>query len=213
MKGRKEKRKMKNVEKTAGFKSVCIYGGTFDPVHNGHLILANIVKETLCADKMLFVPSYRPPHKTLANYSRYEHRYAMLQKATENNPDFMVSDIEYLRKGPSYSHITIDEVKDRFNLSTRDLYFLIGGDSLVNFNQWKNPEKILDSCRVVVMARSNYNFENVEKKILDRVRILSTPLIELSSTDIRYRVQHDLSIQYMVPEVVEQLIQEKRLYI
>ncbi len=204
---------MKSVEKTAGFKSVCIYGGTFDPVHNGHLILANIVKETLGADKVLFVPSYRPPHKTLANYSHFEHRYAMLQKATENNPDFMVSDIEYLRKGPSYSHITIDEVKDKFNLSTRDLYFLIGGDSLVNFNQWKKPEKILDSCRVVVMARSNYNFENVEKTILDRVRILNTPLIELSSTDIRYRVQHDLSIRYMVPEIVEQLIQDKRLYI
>ena len=204
---------MKNAEKTVGFKSICIYGGTFDPVHYGHLILATIVKEKLDVDKIIFIPSYRPPHKSLSRYSHFEHRYEMLSRATEDNPDFWVSDLEYIRKGPSFSHITIDDVKVQYNLTADSIYFLIGGDSLVNFNQWKKPEKILDSCQVVVVSRSNYDFDTVEKEILDRVQILTTPLIELSSTDIRYRVQHNLSIQYMVPEIVEQLISEKRLYL
>lgn len=204
------KKKIRNAEKDCGFNSLCIYGGTFDPVHYGHLILAQFVKEELDVDKILFVPSFLPPHKDHTSYSDFQHRYNMLQLAIESNPDFLISNIEYKRQGTSYSYLTIDEIKQQYNLDK--VYFLIGGDSLVNFHQWRNPERILDSAQVVVVGRTDSTYENVDKKIIDKVRIIDSPVIEISSTSIRQRIFDGKPVEYQIPEIIHKYIKKHNLY-
>lgn len=211
MSGKNEKHRKKNAEKTGGSKGLCLYGGTFDPVHNGHLILANFVREELDVDKIVFVPSFLPPHKDSEKHSSFKHRYTMLKLALRNNPDFIISDIEYHLQGTSYSYITIDEIKKIYH--SESIYFLIGGDSLVNFHKWRKPERIVDNARVVVMGRRDYNFDTVDSKILNKVTILNTPLIEISSTEIRHRIAKGLSVRYLLPDAVINYISDNQLYI
>ena len=212
MRDPKEKKKIRNVEKDCGFNNLCIYGGTFDPVHYGHLILANFVKEELGVDKILFVPSFFPPHKEHNSYTPFHHRYQMLQLAIENNPDFSISDIEYQRQGTSYSYLTIEEVKQKYGLNENNLYFLIGGDSLVDFHQWRYPEKILDSAKVVVVGRHDSYYDDVDRIIYDKVQILNSPLIEISSTDIRKNILIGKSVKHSIPYSVEKYILDNNLY-
>ncbi len=212
MKEKREKPRTKRDVKAGGSKGVCIFGGTFDPIHYGHLILANKIKEQLGVDKIIFVPSYFPPHKNAGSYSDFNHRYKMVELAIADNPDFMLSDIEHQQKGVSYSYKTINYFRDFFSLDKAALFFLIGGDSLVNFHQWKNPYEILDKATVVAVDRKNADYSAVEPSILSDVKITETPLIEISSTDIRHDIKTGKSVKYQLPDVVIDYIIEQQLY-
>lgn len=194
-------------------KKLCVYGGTFDPVHLGHLLLANYIKEELGVEKFMFIPTFLPPHKTDQQFSSFTHRYNMLKLALKDSGEFLISDIEYQRQGTSYSYLTIDQLRKEYVLSREDFYFLIGGDSLVELHQWREPEKILDNASVVVMNRPGSDFSSVSESFLNKVQILNTPLVEISSTDVRNRIKTGGSIKYMVPDSVEKYIHENGLYL
>ncbi len=193
--------------------SICLFGGTFDPPHIGHLIIAEFILSDLDVDKILFIPSSIPPHKPSCSYSAASSRVEMLQISIKGTPAFQISDIELNRPGVSYSVDTIKQIKSQMNLPEEELYFLIGSDSLIEFQTWKNPEEILSLARVIIASRPLFTKDMVKPEFLGKVRFLNTPQIDISSSMIRERVREKKSIRYyVIPEVLE-YIKKKRLYI
>lgn len=193
--------------------NICLFGGTFDPPHIGHLIIAESILSDLDIDKIIFIPSSIPPHKTLHSYSSASSRVEMLQISIKGTPAFQISDIELNRPGASYSIDTIKQIKSQMSLSKEELYFVIGSDSLVEFQTWKNPHEILSLAQVIIAPRPLFIKDMVKPEFLEQVHFLDTPQIDISSSMIRERVREKKSIRYyVIPEVLE-YIQEKRLYI
>jgi nicotinate-nucleotide adenylyltransferase len=189
-----------------------ILGGTFDPIHFGHLILSEWIRESLDLEKVIFIPAFIPPHKTEKIITPSSDRKSMILMAIKNNPCFQMSEYELEKKGISYSIDTIAYYRDRYGLGKSDLYFLIGSDSLHDFHTWHQPEKILSRCEVVVYHRPGYDVDAVESKWRNNVHIYNNPRIEISSTVIRERVALGLSIKYMLPSNVEKYIRDHSLY-
>ena len=193
--------------------NTCLFGGTFDPPHIGHLIIAESILSDLDIDKIIFIPSSIPPHKPLHSYSSASSRVEMLQISIKGTPAFQISDIELNRPGASYSVDTIKQIKSQMSLSKEELYFVIGSDSLVEFQTWKNPHEILSLAQVIIAPRPLFTKDMVKPEFLEQVQFLDTPQIDISSSMIRERVREKKSIRYyVIPEVLE-YIQEKRLYI
>lgn len=193
--------------------NICLFGGTFDPPHIGHLIIAESILSDLDIDKIIFIPSSIPPHKPLHSYSSASSRVEMLQISIKGTPAFQISDIELNRPGASYSVDTIKQIKSQMSLSKEELYFVIGSDSLVEFQTWKNPHEILSLAQVIIAPRPLFTKDMVKPEFLEQVQFLDTPQIDISSSMIRERVREKKSIRYyVIPEVLE-YIQEKRLYI
>jgi len=194
--------------------SICLFGGTFDPIHNGHLIMAQwTLNEVPDIDEVVFIPAARPPHKINHNYTPSEHRLAMVEKATNDNPQFSVSDVESKMSGPSYSVKTIKYFRKKYNFDKHSPYFLIGEDSLVNLDQWKEPEQILSLANVLVVQRFGDQIKERESKYKDKVHILqNAPYLDISSTLIRNINKSGKSIRYLVPSAVEQYIHDHHLY-
>ena len=193
--------------------NICLFGGTFDPPHIGHLIIAESILSDLDIDKIIFIPSSIPPHKPLHSYSSASSRVEMLQISIKGTPAFQISDIELNRPGASYSIDTIKQIKSQMSLSKEELYFVIGSDSLVEFQTWKNPHEILSLAQVIIAPRPSFTKDMVKPEFLEQVQFLDTPQIDISSSMIRERVREKKSIRYyVIPEVLE-FIQEKRLYI
>ena len=130
---------------------LCLFGGTFDPPHVGHLIIAETIQESEQFDRIVFVPASNPPHKEMG-ISPIEDRVEMLRLTLVNNDNFDVSDMEIERGGISYTVETIKETKEKFSLSSKNLYFLIGSDSLLDFHSWKEYQSILNECRVIICS-------------------------------------------------------------
>ena len=192
---------------------ICLFGGTFDPPHIGHLIIAESILSDLDINKIIFIPSSIPPHKPLHSYSSASSRVEMLQISIKGTPAFQISDIELNRPGASYSVDTIKQIKSQMSLSKEELYFVIGGDSLIEFQMWKNPHEILSLAQVIIAPRPSFTKDMVKPEFLEQVQFLDTPQIDISSSMIRERVREKKSIRYyVIPEVLE-YIQEKRLYI
>ena len=190
---------------------LCLFGGTFDPPHVGHLVIAETIQESERFDKVVFVPASNPPHKE-EDISPIESRLEMLRLALVNNDHFDVSDIEIKRGGISYAVETIEEAKERFGIGAENLYFLIGSDSLLDFHRWKQYESILDKCRVIVAQRPGFRPSRIDPNILARIRFANIPQIEVSSSQIRRKIRGGLTIRYLVPHPVIKYIQEKELY-
>ena len=190
---------------------LCLFGGTFDPPHVGHLIIAETIQESERFDRIVFVPASNPPHKE-KGISPIEDRLEMLRLTLVNNDNFDVSDIEIERGGISYTVETVKETKEKFSLSSKDLYFLIGSDSLLDFHSWKEYESILNECRVIIALRPGFRPSRIDPEILSQIRFANIPQIEVSSSQIRRRVKSGLTIRYMVPEPVRDYISEKDLY-
>jgi len=193
-------------------KNLCVYGGTFDPVHFGHLILANISKEELAVEKFIFLPSFLPPHKKDQNSLSFDQRLKMLELALEGCENFLISDIENQLEGLSYSYLTIEKLKKKYSLTRENFYFLIGGDSLVDFHKWRKPGQILADVQLIVVDRPGSDYSQVDEKIMKQVRFIKAPLIELSSTEIRHRIRTGKSVRFMMPEKVAQYIYANHLY-
>ena len=192
---------------------VCLFGGTFDPPHLGHLIIAQTIFEAENFDQIVFVPAYQPPHKNGMKISPVDQRLEMLNIAIKENPNFIMSDLEIERKGLSYSIDTIMEYKKQNNLSSSELFYLMGSDSLRQFKKWKNPKMIIDESRVIVAIRPGFRPSDIPNWILAKIQFASIPRIEISSTTIRERWVNDKTIRYMVTESVWQYINKNKLYL
>ncbi|MDY6893544.1 MAG: nicotinate-nucleotide adenylyltransferase [Chloroflexota bacterium] len=195
-----------------------IFGGTFDPIHLGHLIIAEEVRWKLSLEEVLFVPTGQPWLKGEATISAAEHRLEMVLSATASNPYFSVSTIEIERDGSSYSVETVAELKASLGARAK-LHFIVGQDALAELPRWKNPRRLVELCQVVAVGRPGHgmlDLDALEPSIpgaSDRILLVDVPQIEISATDIRRRVASGLSIRYLVPEAVEKYIAEQGLYI
>lgn len=189
---------------------VCLFGGTFDPPHIGHLLIAQTVCEAENFDKVLFIPTHEPPHKKVK--TSIGDRLNMLHIAVDGNPNFEISDVEIDRGGVSYTIDTLEMIKKDNQNSKNELFYLIGSDSLLEFHKWKEPRKILDECQVVVAIRPGFRPSDIPAWILHRIQFANIPRFEISSTNIRHRWVEDKTIRYMVTLPVWDYINEHKLY-
>ena len=198
-------------------KRVGILGGTFDPIHVGHLMTAEAVRDEYHLDKVIFIPAAVPPHKQNQDVTEAMHRYVMTVLATCSNPNFEVSDIEMNRTGPSYTIDTIRELLERFGEDT-EFYFITGADAIQEIHTWDRIEELLEMCHFIGASRQGClpdvnqikaSFGELGKRKIHR---LETPELEISSTDIRNRIKKGYSIKYIVPTAVEQYIYKQGLY-
>ncbi|MBQ9365192.1 MAG: nicotinate-nucleotide adenylyltransferase [Schwartzia sp.] len=198
-------------------KKAGILGGTFDPVHVGHLMMAEAVRDEYHLDKIIFIPSGNPPHKREQKVADARHRYMMTVLATCSNPYFEVSDIEVKREGLSYSVDTVRALQ-KLHGGTK-FYFLIGTDIVKTIATWERIEELLSICEFIAAQRpgSDASAESLRRELGEigeaRIHPLATPELEISSTDIRARVRRGSSIKYIVPEAVEQYIVKNGLYL
>lgn len=190
----------------------CLFGGTFDPPHFGHLIVAQTIFEAEHFDKIVFIPAHIPPHKKGKKISSLELRLEMLKIAIKDNPNFEISDIEIKRGGVSYSLETIRDYKEQTELSQDELFYLIGSDSLKLFYAWENPKAILKECQLIVAIRPGFRPSDIPNWILAKVQFANIPRIEISSSQIRARWIEDKTIRYMVTQPVWKFINENNIY-
>jgi nicotinate-nucleotide adenylyltransferase len=187
-----------------------IFGGTFNPPHSGHLIIAEHVRESLALDKVLFVPCAIPPHKQDLDIVEAHHRIEMLEYAVQGNRHFVVSDLEIERGGVSYSVETLTELS---RVHPHDeLFLLIGMDNMSDFHTWKEPEQILRLAHVVVMARPGVQVNREKWKFAETAILCDVPEIGISSREIRKKVHDGKSIRYLVTAAVEMYIYQHQLY-
>jgi len=197
---------------------VGVLGGTFDPVHLGHLIIAEEVRQRVGLAEVLFVPAGQPWLKGEKSISAAQHRLEMAILATASDPHFNVSTIELERPGSTYSIDTIVELKAGLGARAK-LYLIVGFDALAELPSWKNPKRLVEMCQVVGVARPGYaefDLRSLESSIpgaSELIMIVDVPQIDISATGIRRRVAQGLSIRYLVPEAVERYIAEHNLYV
>jgi len=189
-----------------------LFGGTFDPIHNGHLQLADWTKRKLSLNRIIFIPTAIPPHKQHSISANPDHRFQMVKLAIENWHNFDICDVEFKKTGISYTIDTIYYFQKLYNLNRDNLFLIVGADSLVDLPNWKDPDKILDNCRMVVLQRSEIDLHKVPHETKQQTIILSSPLIDISATKIRNRIKTCKSITNLVPVRVEQYIYEHHLY-
>ena len=190
--------------------NVAVYGGTFNPPHYGHLIVAESVRETLRLGRILFVPTCTPPHKGAQSLAPAPDRFAMTKLAVAGNDGFEPSDIEVARGGLSYTIDTLRAVAARYPGSR--LKLLIGADNIFDFEGWKSPSDILDLADLIVMTRPGYELPKSRTGVLAHATGATVPQIGISGTDIRRRVKFHQSIRYLVPPAVEEYIRRRGLY-
>ena len=197
---------------------VGVFGGTFDPVHLGHLILAEQCREQAALDQVLFIPSARPPHKQNVPVTPFDRRVEMLALAISGQPAFRIDEMEKDRPGPSYTVDTLRILKVR--LAAPELFLILGGDSLGDLPTWHDPCGILRLATVLIVARPGFEpppLAEVSRALNcgdDPVRLemVDCPLIDIASRDLRQRVAAGKSIRYLVPRAVEVYIHEKKLW-
>ncbi len=194
-----------------------ILGGTFDPIHNGHLEIAEEAKKQLGLTEVLFLPAGQPWMKSALPISPAMHRVEMIRLALEGRPGFKLSTIEIEYKGPSYTVDTIAKLKAKSG-GASEFYFIVGWDNLEQLPHWKELSKLIEKCFLVAVPRPGFSRPDIkalEAEILGiakRIVFLDKPQIDISATDIRERVAHGLSINEWVPEKVARYIKEKGLY-
>ena len=216
-------------------RKVGIFGGTFDPPHLGHLILAEEIRETFDIEEIHFMPCHEPPHKDRADLTDARHRFAMVAAATRDNRAFVASSIEVDRPGKSFSIDTVRALREEMG-DSGEIIFVAGLDAFVDIETWKDYEQFLDLCHVVVVSRPGHGFEEFDQlpewindRVVDlrdaegncvehlpedgcKIFLADSVHIDISSTDIRERVRQDKSIRYKVPAEVERYIRANGLY-
>ena len=178
-----------------------VFGGTFDPVHVGHLVIAKAALEELPLDRVLFVPARRSPLKQRGPVASEADRLAMLEAAIAGDPRLGVSRVELERDGPSYTVETLEALRDQ-----GELFLILGTDAYAEFGRWRDPERIRGLATIVVAARPG------APNAPPDVRLLDAPLLDISSRDLRARAARGRSLRYLVPEAVLRYIEERRLY-
>lgn len=198
---------------------VGVFGGTFDPVHYGHLILAEQCREQGRLNEVWFLPAPRPPHKQQDALTRFDQRVEMLALALAGNPAFRVEEMEKDRAGPSYTADTLTELRRRH--PRHEFFLLVGSDTLADLPQWHEPLRVLEAAGLLVMMRPNNPMPTPEHlraafglpaAVPLRLEVVQTPLIDISSRDLRRRAAAGRSLRYFLPRAVECYIHDKRLY-
>jgi nicotinate-nucleotide adenylyltransferase len=199
-------------------KKIGIMGGTFNPVHNGHLILAENAFHQYHLDKVYFMPAGVPPHKINTVITSGEIRCSMVEMAITNNPAFAMLDIEISSNETSYTYKTLEQLKKIF--PTAEIFFIMGADSLFDFSCWKNPKRISELCKLLVAVRDDLDMtklnqiaNQLKRDFHTEVELLNTPNISISSHDIRERIRKHDSIRYLVPEEIREYIIANHLYL
>ena len=191
-------------------KKIGILGGTFDPIHIGHLVLAEQVREKFQLERVIFIPSASPPHKTEQELSPANHRFEMTKLALEGNSFFSVSDIELKREGLSYTVETLRKLKELYKNS--EIYFLTGSDVLDEITTWKDPGEIYKLAKIVIGIRPGFDEFDPKNHFAKKSIIATITGVDISSTQIREKVRKGESIKYLVPSKVEEYIRKKSLY-
>lgn len=199
---------------------IALFGGSFNPIHNGHLIAARSVAEQIGAARLIFIPSANPPHKTNADLADATDRLEMVRLAVAGEPGWEAGDCELRRSGPSYTIDTIRHFRRQLGDSA-DICWIIGADSLPELVSWYRVEELVERCRIVTAARPGWERPDlgvlrarltaaqVERLASD---VLDTPRIDIAATDIRRRVREGRSIRYLVPDAVAEYVRAHRLY-
>lgn len=202
---------------TGKIRRLGIIGGTFDPIHYGHLVAAEEARYEMGLEKVIFIPAGRPPHKPDYQVTEPERRYAMTVLAVASNPFFQASTLEVDRPGLSYTVDTVREVL-RFYPGAQ-VYFITGADAVMEIMTWKNVEQLLSICRFIAATRPGYrmdellaNLELLPENLKQNISCMEVPALAISSTDIRRRVREGKPFKYLLPEPVEGYIIENRLY-
>lgn len=193
-------------------------GGTFDPVHIGHLLLAEFAYEDFHLDEIWFLPNGNPPHKqTEEMENALTHRVEMIRRAIQDVPYFQLCLHEANEKNHSYTYQTMRELNEQY--PGYEFYFILGADSLFSIEQWKYFREIFPTCVILAAMRDDKDVEDMKRQIayLERsygaeIELLQAPLLEISSTAIRKRAEHNKSVSYMVPDAVAQYIKKNHLY-
>ncbi|MFQ5886297.1 MAG: nicotinate-nucleotide adenylyltransferase [Anaerolineae bacterium] len=198
-----------------GVGRIGVLGGTFDPIHYGHLAAAEEARAKLNLHEVIFVVAGVPPHKLDEEITPAEDRYAMVELAIASNPHFSVSRIDLDRPGPSYTVDTIALLRQKW---TEEIYFIMGVDSLMEIDTWHQPQRLIQLCRLVAVERPGFvpDMERLEAAvpgITARMEIIDMPQMEISSTDLQRRVREGLPIKYQLPPQVEKYIYQHRLYL
>lgn len=195
-----------------------VMGGTFDPIHYGHLAAAEAARVEFGLRKVIFMPAGNPPHKWLKEISDAEHRYRMTALAISSNSGFEVSRLEVDKSGISYTFDTMKQLKKTYGEAS-DIYFIIGADTVMELLTWHKIGELLTLCKFITVTRPGFNnremeqmIEEISSKYNEEIICLEVPLLEISSTDIRERVRDGRSVKYLLPEEVEAYIFENGLY-
>jgi nicotinate-nucleotide adenylyltransferase len=193
-----------------------VIGGTFDPIHYGHLAAAEEARVRVKLEKVLFVVALLPPHKLDEEVTPVEHRLAMVRLGIASNPHFEISCVDVDRPGPSYTVDTISILQEQWGPDT-ELFFVMGLDSLVEVPTWHQPERLIRLCHLVAVSRPRFEVDMRQLEasvpgISSRVEIIDMPEVDISSSDLQRRVKEGLPIKYQVPEEVERYIIEHHLY-
>lgn len=191
-----------------------IMGGTFDPIHYGHLVIAEAAWYTFSLDKVIFIPAGSPPHKRNSHSTAAPARAEMVALAIASNQHFDLSLIEVERSGFSYSVDTVAAIAQEYH-NEADIYFITGADAVLDIGTWRQPERLLSMCRFVAATRPGFDLAKLEKLPApwrNKIDVMEIPGLDISSTDIRFRVQEERPIKYLLPETVEEYIYKYRLY-
>lgn len=194
-----------------------IMGGTFDPIHYGHLVAAEMARAEFNLSKVLFIPTGTPPHKNRRDISAAELRYEMVKRAIQDNPAFDISALEIERKGPSYTVETLRVLRRTW--PEHELYFITGSDALLEIFSWREAEEIFTMIQFIGAARPGFDASDFFLKVQHehpetegKIHYLEVPALAISSTDIRARVRRGEPIRYLLPEPVRLYLEQCGLY-
>ncbi len=200
-------------------KKIGIMGGTFDPIHYGHLMLAEQIRASYDLDQIIFIPVGNAPHKQKHRPTDKIHRYMMTMLATASNPNFTVSDIEIKKEVITYAIDTIKELRVDFETPV-ELYFITGADAIILLDTWKSYKELVKYVKFIGASRPGVDEivlkEKIEELSLElgaHIELCTVPALAISSTDIRNRVREGKSIKYLLPEAVENYIFKEKMYL
>lgn len=194
-------------------KRIGLFGGTFNPIHCGHVKAAESVQNIFSFDRILFIPSYLPPHKESMDVASAAHRLKMVELALASFDRFFPSSVEIDARGTSYSILTLNKIKEMFPQT--EAFFLLGIDAFLEIETWKDYEDVLEQCSFVVMSRPGFRLSEAKDILTEKYKIyiLSINTLDISSSEVRERIRKNQPIEGLVPENVENYIKEKRLYL
>lgn len=194
-----------------------ILGGAFNPIHNGHLMIAESAREQFALDCVLFIPTGHSPRKHKQKITDSVHRCAMISMAIAEEDCFILDEIEVRSPQISYTYRTVEKLKEKYIFS--ELFFVLGADSLFDFESWRNPELILKNCNILAAYRNHqcqedffHQISYLNDKYPDKFFPLNAPTLEISSQEIRQRVKEGRMIEHLVPKSVETYIRQNKLY-
>ncbi len=195
---------------------LAVMGGTFDPIHYAHLLIADDVRRRFKLPQILFMPSGSPPHKKDYEVTSAEDRYIMAVLATSGNPDFAVSRLELDRSGPSYTIDTIRQLKAKIGPQAQ-VSWVTGADAVLEMLTWHRPDAILDEAEILAVPRPGFDLDRLDETLgaerASKITVIDAPLAEISSTMIRERVRAGESIRYLTPRHVIDYIEKRGLYV